>query len=99
MRPRVAGMNEIDDAILEFFEEQAEGVVLSPSLVWWNLAEERTVIDKSRETVARRMRNLPARGLLKKVDTDRAYYRLTEKGRAYLAGDLDADDLRVDSGD
>lgn len=86
-------MNAVDDAILEFYAEQAKDVVLSPSIVWWNLCEERKVVDKSRETIARRMRKLPEFGLLVRVDENRAYYRMTEKGDEYLAGDLDAEDL------
>lgn len=93
MRPRVPGMNEVDDAVLEFFEEQSESIALPPTAVWFNLVEVLGVLDKSKETVARRMRRLPDRGLLEKVDGGRGYYRITDKGRAYLAGDLDAEDL------
>lgn len=96
MRPRVAGMNEVDDLILEFFEAQEPDLVLSPTIVWYNLSNTKSALDKSKETVRRRMSNLPERGLLERVEEDRAYYRLTDKGRAYLAGDLDADDLRLD---
>lgn len=93
MRPRVSGMNALDDAILEFFDEQTDDIVMSPSIVWWNLSKSRKITDKSRETVARRMRKLPEFGLLERVDDDRAYYRITDKGRAYLSGDLEANDL------
>jgi CTP-dependent riboflavin kinase len=96
MRPRVEGMNEVDDAVLEFFAAQDEGVVLPPTVVWYNLHECLEAIDKSRDTVARRMRKLTDRGLLSKVSEERGYYRITQKGRDYLAGELDADDLRLD---
>jgi len=89
-------MNEIDDAVLEFFEAQDEGVALPPTVVWYNLHEKLGVIDKSRDTVARRMRKLTKRGLLLKVSESRGYYCLTKKGRAYLSGDLDAEDLEID---
>jgi predicted transcriptional regulator len=89
-------MNEVDDAILEFFVEQSETIALPPTVVWYNLAEVNNVIDKSSDTVARRMRKLPKRGLLKKVDEKRGYYQLTQKGRDYLVGDLDAEDVRID---
>lgn len=100
MRPRVAGMNEVDDAVLEYFEAQEEGAGLPPTVVWWNLAERLDVIDKSRDTVARRMRdNLTDRGLLSIADEKRGYYQITQKGRDYLAGEIDADDLRLDDED
>ncbi|MDG5778256.1 transcriptional regulator [Haloarculaceae archaeon H-GB1-1] len=88
-------MNEVDDAILEFFAEQGGEIVLPPTVVWYNLTEVEKALDKSTETVARRMRNLPKRGLLEKVDEDRAYYTLTDKGRAYLAGELNPEDLKI----
>lgn len=95
MRPRVEGMNEVDDAVLEFFEAQDEGVALPPTVVWYNLHDLLEVIDKSRDTVARRMRKLNERGLLAKVSEERGYYQITQKGRDYLEGDLEADDLRI----
>lgn len=96
MRPRVAGMNEVDDLILEFFQEQDESIALSPAIVWFNLYEIHELTDKSKETVSRRMRTLVDRGLLKTVDETRGYRILTDKGRAYLAGDLDAEDLQIE---
>jgi len=88
-------MNEVDDAVLEFFEAQDEGVTLPPTVVWFNLHERLEAIDKSRDTVARRMRKLTDRELLDKVSEERGYYQITQKGRDYLSGDLDADDLRL----
>ncbi|WP_084802648.1 transcriptional regulator [Halorientalis sp. IM1011] len=89
-------MNEVDDAVLEFFAAQEDGVALPPTVVWYNLHDRLEVIDKSRDTVARRMRKLTDRGLLSKVSEERGYYQMTTKGRDYLAGDLKADDLRID---
>ncbi|MFC7138464.1 transcriptional regulator [Halosimplex aquaticum] len=89
-------MNEVDDAILEFFADQDDGLVLSPALIWFNLHDRLSVIEKSHETVARRMRNLEKRGLLEKVDENKGYYAMNQKGRDYLAGNLEADDLRLD---
>jgi DNA-binding PadR family transcriptional regulator len=87
-------MNEVDDAVLELFDHQDDGVWLSPALVHWNLTKVYDATDKSKETVARRMRKLVKRGLLSKVNK-KGYYKITEKGRAYLRGDLDAEDLRL----
>lgn len=96
MRPRVEGMTGDDDSILEFFDRQDEGLTLPPAVVHYNLAEVHKATDKSKETIARRMRKLTKRGLLKKTDDNKGYYRLTDKGRAYLAGDLEAEDLEID---
>ena len=92
-------MNETDDAILEFFEK-LEGVggfrvALPPTAVWFNLVEEAAVLDKAPNTVSRRMSRLQAMELLELVDEDRAYYKFTDKGLAYLNGDLDAEDLEL----
>jgi DNA-binding IclR family transcriptional regulator len=94
MRPRVSGMNEVDNIVLEFFEKQDDGVFFSPALVHWNLAEVYEATDKSKETIARRMRKLVKRGLLVK-DGERGYYRITEKGFDYLNGNLTAEDLKL----
>jgi DNA-binding transcriptional ArsR family regulator len=93
-------MNELDDIILEFMEELGEPggepVVLSPTQLWYNIAEKRSITDKTANTVSRRMSNLADHGLLERVEDGKAYYILTEKGRAYLAGELDAEDLESD---
>lgn len=90
-------MNEVDDAILEFFEELGEvggqRVAQPPSPVQRHLVDELGIVDRERSTFSRRMGQLEDRGLLELVDSGSAYYRITEKGLAYLAGDLDADDL------
>jgi len=49
----------------------------------------------TREHVARRCKILAENGLLERHEETPAY-RITEKGRAYLAGDLEADDLQID---
>lgn len=87
-------MNEVDNLVLEFFEKQDEGVYFSPALVHHNLAEVYEATDKSKETIARRMRKLVKRGLLDKVDP-KGYYRITEKGLDYLTGDITAEELKL----
>lgn len=85
MRPRVDWMNQTDDRILELLAES--DLALSPAVVAVNL-------DYSRNWVSRRM------GLLQDADlietAEGSYYRITDRGRAYLAGDLDADELEAD---
>lgn len=89
-------MNETDDAILEFFAElEAAGfrIWLAPTPVWLNLTENLNALDKSRDTVSRRMSKLAEMELLLRVDDTRGYYRITEHGLRYVAGELDAADL------
>ena len=97
MRPRVAWMNDTDDAILEYLGQlKIDGgqyIAQSPTAVWLNLARELEIIDKAQSTVARRMQKLWRADLLVRVDEKRAYYRITPKGIEYLAGELDHDDL------
>lgn len=95
MRPRVEGMNEVDDSILEFFDQQDDGISLPPSVVHYNLTEVYQATDKSRATVSRRMKQLELRGLLEKTHEEKGYYKLSDKGRLYLAGQIDAEDLRL----
>lgn len=97
MRPRVPWMNESDDAILEFYEELTAGsgpdIALPPGVIWFNLVKEMGVLDRSRNTISRRMNKLAEIGLLRKVDEERGYYKLTNMGSNYLSGDLDTEDL------
>jgi DNA-binding IclR family transcriptional regulator len=85
MRPRVEWMNQTDDRILDLLEES--GLELSPAVLAHNL-------DYSRSWVSRRLSKLTEAGL---TEVEGTYYGITNKGRAYLAGDLDADDLEIDS--
>jgi predicted transcriptional regulator len=82
MRPRVEWMTRADDYILEFFEDTS--IVATPHVVSAN-------IDYSRQYVNRRIRQLADHDLLE--NTGDGLYQITDRGKAYLAGDLDADDL------
>ncbi len=86
MRPRVDWMNQTDDRILELLDES--GLELSPVVLSRNL-------DYSRSWVSQRLTKLSEVGLVG-VD-DGSYYYITDRGRDYLKGDLDADDLRLDN--
>jgi DNA-binding HxlR family transcriptional regulator len=92
-------MNEVDNAILEFYSEidrtEEFRVSLPPTAVWQNLVEELNLVDRSSKTISRRMTRLEKMGLLKKTDEKRGYYRFTDKGEAYLAGNLGAEDLEL----
>lgn len=85
MRPLVSWMTKSDPVILEFFEEH--DISMPPAVVSFNIE------GISHPTVKRRMPILADRELLEKVEGRRGYYRITEYGRQYLAGELDASDL------
>ncbi|OYR69023.1 winged helix-turn-helix domain-containing protein [Halorubrum ezzemoulense] len=82
MRPRVDWMNQTDDRILELLDES--DLILTPAIIARNL-------DYTRNWISRRIGELEDAGLVDPVDT--GYYRISERGRAYLAGEIDADDL------
>jgi DNA-binding transcriptional ArsR family regulator len=97
MRARVSWMNEADDAILEYLQqletETGHRVSLPPTAIWYNLVEELGVLDRSQNTISRRMNVLSNAGLLEKRDEKRGYYRITDSGVAYLDGELRAEEL------
>jgi predicted transcriptional regulator len=85
MRPLVDWMTKSDPAILELFKET--GIAMPPAVVSYNIQ------GVSHPTVKRRLPVLVDNGLLEKVEDQKGYYAITNRGRAYLAGELDADDL------
>ena len=99
MRPRVPHMNELDDSILEFLAEMGSPggvrVAMAPTPMWVNIAVIRGMTTKKQNTFSNRMNQLSTIGLLEKIDEQRGYYKITDKGLAYLDGDLDAEDLQL----
>lgn len=87
MRPLVSWMTKSDPIIIEFFGEA--GIAMPPAVANYNLD------GVSRSTLKRRLPVLVENGMLEKVDESKGYYEITDKGRAYLAGELDADDLET----
>ncbi|MGB9931126.1 helix-turn-helix domain-containing protein [Haloarcula amylolytica] len=84
MRPRVEWMNQTDDRLLDLLDES--DLELSPAVLAKNL-------DYSRSWVSRRLSKLVDAELVA-VD-DGSYYSITQRGRDYLAGDLEAEDLQL----
>lgn len=84
MRPVVPWMTKSDDAILELLLET--GIAVPPAVISYNIAV-------SHPTVRRRLPKLLEHELVEKVDESKGYYEITEKGRQYLAGELDASEL------
>lgn len=88
MRPPLASwMTPADRAILErLWNEGNEELVLTPALIAENT-------DYARTTVREHMLELLEKGLVEYYDEERAIYRLTDRGRAYLEGELDSSKL------
>lgn len=86
-RPRVSWMTAADDRILEFLlNEGNEPLVATPAMVEMN-------IDYKIAHIRNRLRELQLAGLVEYFDEDRGAYQISERGRSYLAGELDAEDL------
>lgn len=85
MRPLVSWMTKSDPAILELLQES--GLELPPAVIAHNVS------GVSHPTVKRRLPTLAEHGLVEKSSEKQGYYRLTDRGTAYLSGDLDSEDL------
>lgn len=86
-RPRVDWMTRADDAILEFLLNKGNRpIVATPAVIEAN-------IDYKISHVRNRLRELESAELVEYHDEDRGLYQITEKGRGYLNGELDAEDL------
>ena len=85
-------MTGSDDRILELLAES--GVALNKKGLQVNFELDGEKISYS--TIKRRLPMLEEGGLIEQVRQKGSYYRITEKGREYLAGDLEASDLERD---
>ena len=92
MRPRVEWMTGHDDSILEYLDEH--DVALPPRGLEINLNREDVSI--SYRTINRRLKELQDADLVQKIDDKSGYYAITQKGREYLSGELDASELDRD---
>ena len=80
-------MTLADDVILEFLQnEPGDNIRASPAVIEAN-------IDYKISHIRNRLRKLHQGGLVEYYDESRGIYQITEKGRSYLRGDLDAGDL------
>lgn len=75
-------MTQTDDRILELLDES--DLILSPGILAVNL-------DYSRSWVSQRIKKLVDADLIRKVDG--GHYEITDRGRAYLEGEIDAEEL------
>ncbi len=87
-------MNGKDDTLLEYLDEV--GVAEPLSVIFWNL-EDQYDIGFSIHTCRRRLLQLVEVGLVEiprgEDSKDTTYYRITDKGRDYLSGDLRPEEL------
>ena len=82
MVERVQWMSPIDYEILLFFEEH--DILVTPKVLGSN-------IDYDRQYTSKRCRELTEKEILRQDES--GLYGLSQKGRQFLAGKLDADDL------
>ena len=85
-------MTGSDDRILELLGES--GVALNKKTLQVNFELDGT--DISYSTIKRRLPLLEDAGLIEEVRQTGSYYRITEKGEQYLAGELAASELERD---
>ncbi len=76
-----------DDRILEILEES--GLILSPAIISANL-------DLTRQHVSSRLSELEEHGLVEGAETGRGHYRITDRGRGYLSGEIGAAEIEND---
>jgi len=80
-------MNVAADPILEFLDDHEIAV---PKGVFDN------ELSVSAFSIARALDDLEDYGLIERDDNFSSYYRITDLGRDYLSGKIDADDLERD---
>jgi len=90
MKPRPSWASKYDEPILEFLE--GTDAALPPAVVEFNL-EHKGIANPAYSTVKRRMRKLEEHDFLRKAEGKEGYYEISDHGRAYLAGELDAEEL------
>jgi len=86
-------MNKASDPVLEVLEEA--GVFMTRSGVNHNI-KIHAGDSPGRTTVYDAFDELEAHGLIESDEGETTYYRITEEGRAYLEGDLDASKLETE---
>jgi len=92
MDPDLASwMTPVDRDILELLEnEEGRELVLTPGLIAENT-------DWKRQTVREHLSDLLEHDLVEYHDKSRAIYRLSNRGRSYLQGEIDVSELEDES--
>jgi len=88
MRPRLTSwMTAVDRDILELlYNGDEQELRLTPRVIAANT-------DWKRVTIQEHLGILMDHNVIEYHDEEKGLYRLSDRGRAYLAGELDADDL------
>ena len=81
-------MQPVDERILEVIREEGN---LQPTTIRDKMAEKATDLDYTPQHVGYRCRELYEHGLLTRFG--RGVYSITDEGKAYLDGELDAGEL------
>ncbi len=91
MRPRLADwMTPVDRDILELLQNEGNHeLVLTPRLIAENT-------DWERDTVRSHVLTLAEHGLIEYHDESAGIYRLSERGRAYLRGEIAPEELEAE---
>ncbi|WP_135855235.1 hypothetical protein [Halorussus salinus] len=85
-------MTDSDELILEFLADTE--IALPPTPIHYNLQKNHEI---SYSTVRRRTQTLTEHGFLEIDNPDKKYYQITELGRQYLMGNLNASELENES--
>ncbi|MDG5821667.1 ArsR family transcriptional regulator [Natronococcus sp. A-GB7] len=93
MRLQADWMVNTDELLLEFLEET--GLALPPRVMAYNI-KTRYNRQISYSTINRRLKHLKESGLVEKEYESGGFYSLSDDGRSYLDGDLDASELEYD---
>lgn len=86
MRPVVDWMTKSDDVILEWLDNH--DIAVPPQVITFN------VPSLTYSTTKRRLKELEGHGLVSRYDEPQGYVEITEAGRKYLSGELNAEDLQ-----
>jgi len=89
MRKREPWMNRATDPVLELLAES--DLALSPGVITYNLNREMADAP-SRSSITRTINKLEAHDFIHKPPESKTYYEITDRGRAYLKGELNASD-------
>lgn len=82
-------MTAADDLLLEFLlNEGNKELIATPGMIELN-------VDYGKTHISNRLSVLLDAELVEYHDESRGAYRITDRGRAYLEGELDAEDLEI----
>lgn len=92
MRRRARWMNTATDPILELLSDS--DVAMTPGAIRYNL-EQRLEDSPSKSSIHRALQDLEEYGLVWRPEEAESLVELTEIGRGYLEGDVDASELEA----